>query len=249
MVTEIEGIGTPEQRWRPFLGSLELPLLALNPAPERAVVVAPHPDDEVLGVGGLLALLDAAGTLVEVLSVTDGEASHPGGSVRPAELATRRAAETVTALTILGVGLRPGVRRLQLPDGGADGLEQPVVDALRLAPGTWLLGPWAGDGHPDHEAVGRACARVAARDGARLLAFPVWMWHWAAPGDPRVPWARALRVDLPPDLRTTKARAIAAFTSQVQPLGPDPADAPVLPAHVLERFSRPAEVVLDDAAR
>ena len=227
MAGVIEGAGTPEEMWRPFLVSLGLPELALDPAPERAVVVAPHPDDEVLGVGGLLALL--------------GEASHPGGSISPHALAVVRAAETIAALTALG--LRADVRGLHLPDGGRETLERPVVDALRLAPGTWLLGPWSGDGHPDHEAVGRGCADVAERDGARLLTYPVWAWHWACPADPRVPWDHAVGVTLPPAVRASKARAIAEFRTQIRPLGPDPADRPVLPPQVLERFTRPWEVL------
>lgn len=240
-MTTIEGAGTSEQVWRPYLDALDLPHLALDPPPARAVVVAPHPDDEVLGVGGLLARLAAVGTQVDVVAVTDGEASHPGGSIGPQQLAALRIAETRAALDVLGV--RTDVTHLQLPDGGRDALEQPVVDALRVEPGTWLLGPWAGDGHPDHEAVGRACATVAERDGARLLGYPVWAWHWASPGDPRVPWGRTLRVDLPPRVRATKADAVARFVTQTQPLGPGPADAPVLPPHVTERFARPYETV------
>ncbi len=241
MVTAIAGVGTPEDLWRPFLAGLALPRLGLTTVPHRTVVVAPHPDDEILGVGGLLALLAAAGTRVDLLAVTDGEASHPGGSVGPPGLGPRRVAETLAALDVLGVGA--DVRRLRRPDGGGQALEQPVVDALRLEPGTWLLGPWATDGHPDHEAVGRGCVRVAERDGARLLGYPVWMWHWASPADPLVPWARALQVDLPPALQATKARAVAAFRTQILPLGPEPADAAVLPPNVLERFTRPFEVV------
>jgi LmbE family N-acetylglucosaminyl deacetylase len=242
MVTAIGGTGTPEWEWQRFLTSLGLPLLTLDTAPDRAVVVAPHPDDEVLGVGGLLTLLQAAGTRLDVLCVTDGEASHPGGSISPEELASRRVAETDAALAALGV--QAGVQRLQLPDGGRETLEQPVVDALRLEPGTWLLGPWAGDGHPDHESVGRGCARVAERDGARLLSYPVWAWHWARPGDLRVPWTRAVQVGLPPAVQLAKARAIVEFVTQIRPIGPAPADEPVLPPQMLEHFARPYEVVL-----
>ncbi|MDQ6648855.1 MAG: PIG-L family deacetylase [Actinomycetota bacterium] len=189
----------------------------------------------------MLALLAASGAQVDVVAVTDGEASHPGGSVAPQVLAGLRAAETAAALAALGV---PGtIRRLRLPDGASAALEPPLVDRLRVSPGTWLLSPWAGDGHPDHEAVGRACQRVAARDDARLLTYPVWMWHWAAPGEDSVPWHRARRVDLPEPVRAAKRRALAAFATQTQPLGPIPADAPVLPAWVLERFGRPWEMV------
>lgn len=210
-----------------------------GPWPGRVLLVAPHPDDEVLAAGGLLALLSAAGVPVEVVAVTDGEASNPGGSVPPAELAAVRRTETDAALAHLGVGR---VTRLGLPDGGAGTLEDPVA-ALELDPGDLLLGPWTGDGHPDHEAVGRGCVRAAARTGARLVEYPVWAWHWGTPGDPRIPWSRARRVDLPAAGRSAKARAIGEFRSQVAPLGPLPADAPVLSAAVLARFARPYEVL------
>lgn len=241
-MTAIDGQGTTEAQWSPFLAALEPAALDLARPPARVVVVAPHPDDEVLGVGGLLALLAAAGSAVTVLAVTDGEASNPGGSVAPADLARLRVRETEAALAALG--LDADVVRLALPDGGSAALERPVEQALDLAEGTWLLAPWSGDGHPDHEAVGRACETAARRDGARLLAFPVWTWHWALPGDPRVPWERARRVPLPADVRRAKAAAVDAFATQVRPLGPLPQDAPVLPPHVLARFARDEELVL-----
>lgn len=241
-MTAIDGAGTTEQQWLPFLEGLRLPTLEIVPPPPRAVVVAPHPDDEVLAVGGLLVALHAARTALELLAVTDGEASHPGGSLRPDDLAARRVTETEAALDLLGLDI--AVIRLGLPDGGRESLERPVLEALRLAPGDWVLGPWAGDGHPDHEAVGRACAAAAARDGARLLAYPVWAWHWSNPQDEDVPWDRAHRVELPGAVQARKARAVAAFRTQVEPLGPSPADAPVLPPYVLQRFARPYEVVL-----
>lgn len=233
----IEGAGTAEDRWLPFLDRLAPPPLTL-PDGVPVLLVAPHPDDEVLACGGLLFALAAAGSPVRVIAVTDGEASNPGGSVPPGPLAARRAAETVAALRHLGV---PAPQRLGLPDGGAESLEEPV--AALDADGV-LLAPWACDGHPDHEAVGRGCCRAAARSGAVLLEYPVWAWHWAAPGDPRVPWERARRVDLAPPARAAKQRAIAEFRSQVAPLGPLPQDAPVLPPAVLTRFARPYEVVL-----
>ena len=250
MVAVIAGPGTPETAWRPFLAQLAPPPLDLAVPPRRAVVLAPHPDDEVLGVGGLLALLARAGTQVHVVAVTDGEASHPDSTaLAPAALARIRAAETVAALGDLG--LPAGARRLRLPDGGADALEPALARALldsqepdhRVRAGDWLIAPWAGDGHPDHEAVGRAALTVAARSGATLIAYPIWAWHWSHPCDTQLPWDRAALVPLPADVRRAKASAIRAFRSQLEPLGPDPADAPVLSAEVLARFARPFEVV------
>ena len=241
MVTAIAGAGTPESAWLPYLAALALPELDLE-TPARVLVVAPHPDDELLAVGGLLSLLSQAGTTVDVLAVTDGEASHPGGSLSPAELARLRVRETEVALQRLGT--TGSVTRLGLPDGGCGDLEAPVLQALDLASGDWLLGPWAGDGHPDHEAVGRACGRAAAATGARLLEYPVWAWHWATPEGGEIPVGRALAVTLTPQARSAKAAALQAFTSQIEPIGPLPQDAPVLPRAVLARFARPVEVVL-----
>lgn len=240
MVSDIEGDGTGEDDWLPHL--VNLPSWQLGPVPDRTVVLAPHPDDEVLGVGGLMSLLQAAGSRIEVVAVTDGEASHPGGSLSTAALADVRRAETDRALAALG--LPATVTHLELPDGGADGLEEPVLTALSLSPGDLLVAPWEGDGHPDHEAVGRAAQRAAARDGARLLRYPIWAWHWDSPSRGRLPLGRAERVALPRAVQHAKATAVRAFESQTTAIGPLPEDRPVLSAAVLARFARPFEVVL-----
>jgi LmbE family N-acetylglucosaminyl deacetylase len=230
--------GTPEAEWHAWPVPSSWPPLALGPA-VPPLVVAPHPDDEILGVAGLMAMLGRA----DLVAVTDGEASHPGSTVHtPAGLAAIRRAETASALAVLGLS-GPVVHRLGQPDGGID--ENAVEAGLTalLSPGRWCLATWRGDGHPDHEAVGRAAARACAATGARLLEYPIWTWHWARPGDPDVPWDRARRVDLTPRAVAAKAAAIAAFPSQIAPLGPAEADAAILPPHVLERFARPYETV------
>ncbi|WP_127502416.1 PIG-L deacetylase family protein [Actinoplanes solisilvae] len=239
MVRPISGLGTPEQQWEAWPAIQGWPALPLGDA-GTPLVVAPHPDDEILGVAGLLALLGTA----ELVAVTDGEASHPGSTVHSQdELAAIRRDETTEALRRLG--LQGAVEhRLGHPDGKID--EDALTSALTglLTPGRWCLATWREDGHPDHEAVGRAAAAACAATGAVLLEYPIWAWHWAVPDDPRVPWRKAYRIDLDLGAREAKAAAIAAFPSQIAALGPEPADAAILPPHVLARFSRPFEVVL-----
>src|SRR5690606_16204888 len=46
----------------------------------RITVIAPHPDDESLGCGGLIAALAADGRAVQVVFVTDGAGSHPNSA-------------------------------------------------------------------------------------------------------------------------------------------------------------------------
>ncbi|XVU21159.1 PIG-L deacetylase family protein [Actinoplanes sp. CA-054009] len=239
-MTAIVGEGTAEATWRAWPAMAEWPELALEPGPRPPVVVAPHPDDEILGVAGLMAALGD----VRLVAVTDGEASHPGSTVyAPERLAAIRREETAEAMARLGLG-RSAVVRLGQPDGGVDEAALTETLAGLLGADQWCLATWRGDGHPDHEAVGRAAARACARTGARLLEYPIWTWHWATPGDARVPWERARRVPLEPHLLAAKQAAIEAFPSQIHPLGPDPADAAILPPHVLARFARPFEVVL-----
>ena len=77
MVNAIEQPGTDEADWRAWAGLHRLPVADLT-GWARVLVLAAHPDDEVLGVGGTMAQLAAAGARLRLVSVTDGEASHPG---------------------------------------------------------------------------------------------------------------------------------------------------------------------------
>ena len=103
-----------------------------------------------------------------------------------------------------------------------------------------VCGDVRGDGHPDHEATGRAAAAAAKRAGARFLEYPIWMWHWATPDDPAVPWRyRAWRVELTPGDLATKAEAMRCFASQLE-RGDGP---PLLTAEVVERQMAVGEIV------
>ncbi len=236
---------TPEEAWAGWLPDQDWPAWSPDPAWRRVAVCAAHPDDEVLGVGGTLALLVGAGVQVQLVAVTDGDASHPGSTVLgPAELAAARVEESRHALAALGAGAAT-TTRLGLPDGRVAEHEDELTAVLTAALGgvDAVLTTWTGDGHPDHEAVGRAAVAAGARLGLPVWQYPVWTWHWATPGDPRVPWDRARRVALPPSVQDAKRAAISCFRTQVAPLGPDPADAVVLPPEFLAHSARPTEVL------
>ncbi len=230
----IQAPGTDEATWRAWPGLAGLQEADVT-AWSSAVILAAHPDDEVLGVGGIMSVLAQAGARLRVIAVTDGQASHPHR--HPAELARRRALERAEALAELGAG-RAEVIRLGLPDSGLERCQTELAAALAgLMNGFDVcLAPWAHDVHADHEAVGRA-ARVAR--GAAYW-YPIWTWHWARPGAADVPWPEALRVPLPPGAVARKQAAISRFASQLEPRA---AAGPVLSADFVTHFTRDFEVL------
>jgi LmbE family N-acetylglucosaminyl deacetylase len=245
-VHPIDAPGTDERSWMawPWLSTLAGPGaagpgMAGLAGVRSAVIVAAHPDDEVLGAGGLISMLAASRARLRLVAVTDGERSHPGhGS--PTALARRRTAETGVALRALGAE-GAEVIRLGLPDSGLAKREEKLAATLApLVAGFDLcLAPWDHDLHPDHEAAGRVARKAAS---GLFYSFPVWMWHWAAPADPRVPWDRALRIPLAPRTVSRKRSAITCFASQTEDRGHGLG--PVLSPGMLAHFTRTVEVLL-----
>jgi LmbE family N-acetylglucosaminyl deacetylase len=70
------------------------------------VVLSPHPDDETLGAGGLIAGARSRGEVVDIIVVTDGSGSHPRSEQYPRQrLVDLRYAEVHKAG--LALGLQP----------------------------------------------------------------------------------------------------------------------------------------------
>ncbi len=222
----------------------DTPVAQLLGAAGRLLVVAPHPDDEVLACAGLMRLAADAGVDVHVVAVTDGEACYPDDPWwTPARLRTQRRQELRDALHALGLA-RTGITHLGIDDGGVSAAEEILCDMLRevVRHDDLVLAPWRHDGHPDHEASFRAARQAANLATARILEYPVWGWHWLHPGAAQRAWAHPRLLDVRLHAAAKQA-AIACFRTQtgtVEGLR----SAPILPAHVLARFGRSREVFL-----
>lgn len=114
--------------------------------PLDVLVVAPHPDDAELGMGGALLRLKAEGLRVGVLDLTNGEPT-PHGSVET------RKKETAAATALLGLDWRGN---LGLPNRSL----QSTLEARRAVAGVFrqlkprlLFAPHWIDAHPDHLAA------------------------------------------------------------------------------------------------
>lgn len=216
MIHRNVGPEASERAWRGWPGVDALPVIApeiLVPKGYRAVVVAPHPDDESLGVGGLISRLVALKRSILLIAATDGTV-HPGRTARrPIDA---RTLETWRAVQRLGVG-RTTILRAGVDDGEVARVEGDLEWRLRglLLPSDVVFTPWRHDGHPDHEAVGRLTARACAALLVHLVEVPIWAWQWSFPGDRRIPWKRARRIFLDSALRARSRLARCARPYEV----------------------------------
>lgn len=114
--------------------------------PLDILVVAPHPDDAELGMGGGILQFRSEGLRVGILDLTDGEPT-PHGTV---EL---RAQETSRATTVLGVDWRAN---LGLPNRSLEATleaRRSLAEVFRQTRPRWIFAPYWVDAHPDHVAA------------------------------------------------------------------------------------------------
>jgi LmbE family N-acetylglucosaminyl deacetylase len=182
-----------------------------------ALVIAPHPDDEVLGAGGTIARLSAAGVAVHVTIVTRGMPPH----FDPAFIAQGRL-EAAEAHRVLGVR---ETTYLDFPAAALDTVPHRDVNAAlaeqiaRVRPDT-LFVPFVGDVHADHQLVFMS-ALVAARPSTAapprtILAYETLSeTNWNAPYLTPA-FAPGVYVDIAAHLET-KVAAMRCFASQLKP--------------------------------
>lgn len=123
------------------------------------LVIAPHPDDAELGMGGTIATMLSQGMRVGVLDLTDGEPT-PHGSVR------LREQETAQATQILGLTWRGNAG---LPNRALEptlAARELLASFIRMLRPRWLFAPHWEDAHPDH--VAATSLVEAARFWAKL---------------------------------------------------------------------------------
>ena len=148
---------------------------------ESALVIAPHPDDETLGCGGVAHKKLKAGVDVGFLFVTDGANSHRN-RIGPGPLKAQRRLEAIEAVRRLG-GAKQKITFLEIPDGDAlanvDAIAGGISDHLRRSNWQSVFLPHASEPPADHIAVSQGA--IQALQGCRrrmtVFEYPVWYWH------------------------------------------------------------------------
>jgi N-acetylglucosamine malate deacetylase 1 len=215
--------------------------------PRSAMFFAPHPDDETLGCGGLIALKRAQGAQVWVVLLTNGEASYLyDRTANPATLPQTRLQEAQRAMAILRVPSshlfclnQPDGQLSNLSENQQQTLVQGLLELIKTYQPEELYVPHQLDAHTDHEATYGLVKQALARssNSATLWQYPVWMfWNrllfWNLSTEDLTD---AYRVSID-EVLEVKQKAIASYRSQH----------PVLPPGFLQNCLRPYEILFKD---
>lgn len=240
--------------WRAALA--ELPFGTLDDLVGDApfLVLAPHPDDETLGCGGLLAAAAERAQAAHVLILTDGSASHPNSAeYPPARLAALRRREAEAAAARLGLSAT-AVSFLGLQDAAApregpafDDAVEAIIASVRKTGARTLFVTSGFDPHCDHEAAFAMAEAAVRRVRARLWAYPVWSLHLPAGVEVGSAPPSGYRFDVGP-WRDRKAAAIRCHASQMTPLIGDDPDGFVFTPEQLAPFLAEVETFIEVTA-
>jgi bacillithiol biosynthesis deacetylase BshB1 len=179
--------------------------------PLDVLVVAPHPDDAELGVGGTILRLLAQGWRVGVLDLTDGEPT-PHGSIAV------RLQETAAATEVLNLTWRHNLaltnRELQADLDS----RRSLAEVFRLTRPRWIFAPFWEDAHPDHVAASqlvedaRFWAKLSKTDMKGEPFHPQRIFYYYCVHLKMVPQP-AFVVDIS-EYCEAKLRAVACYASQ-----------------------------------
>ena len=224
-------------------------------APEHCVsgfgttlIVAPHADDESLGCGGLIALLQKYRQPVYILLVSDGTMSHPNSKEYPAEkLRDLRESELISAVKILGVPEENIIfcryQDRSVPSKGNDTFVRSVKSIsamLAMLKPQSIFVPWRRDPHPDHRATYQLID-AAKTSESKIYEYPIWLQELGLSEDePSIEEAMPFRLDISSVL-SLKLEAIAEHRSQITDMINDDPDGFRLSQEMLDRFKIPYE--------
>jgi len=143
---------------------------------QRVAVLAPHPDDDVIGCGGTLYKHHLAGDKVTVIYLTDGARGDDSRGPRSEALSKKRRQEARETGELLGINHQVF---LEFPDGeltATDKSVNRVYEALCQARAQAVFIPFFLDNHPDHRAANRIFARAIDlwKGPLAVYAYEVW---------------------------------------------------------------------------
>lgn len=183
------------------------------------VILAPHPDDEVFGCGGLIARLIAECHAPHVIVLTGGGGSHRGCcSTAESDIISARRELTHKAMSALGLP-ESHIHELDFTDGHiseGNAAEKKKLESLisEINPDVILV-PHHGEGWPDHLAARDLGIELAGED-TEVYEYCVWMWYYR---QKNLDWKNAYVLQMTEAEHQKKLEAIETYHSALAPCG------------------------------
>jgi LmbE family N-acetylglucosaminyl deacetylase len=213
------------------------------------LIISPHPDDEILGLGGIILQILQKGGKANLVYLTDGE----GSGVWPDKDEIKNQRISLSEKASLQLGLSPkDIIHLHLPDGevpypGQAGFDKAVQNIRQLIEklkpdatfATHILDYWPFD----HV----ACAHIASEavnkseHKTQLWYYWVWAWYNLRPWQLlKIKFRKLNRIDIKeqiPQKRALMAIYLDSLTRNGKPWSG------ILPKSLVEAFSLPVEII------
>ena len=198
-----------------FLNS-NRPLLELS---DNTVIIAPHPDDEVIGCAGLIQALVERGIPPHAIILTGGEGSHRDCcNTTEADIIDARHQLTMKASATLELP-ESHIHHLKYPDGGIDFAHSETENLkallVQLSPKALFLPHW-GEGWSDHISVQEIVKELMKCHVVNIYEYCVWMWYYNVWN---LDYKNARILKMTPTQHKRKLKAIEQYVTPLAPCG------------------------------
>lgn len=189
---------------------------------KRTLILAPHPDDEAIGCGGLIARLCEEGQPPHVVVMTGGGGSLRGYSDMPeSEVVKARRMLTLDSAKALGLP-ESNIHFLDFVDGHIGDRPESEMERLKgiineIKPEAIFV-PHSGEGWPDHLNTQEIIlnSQLPTLKSAQIYEYCVWMWYYNVW---RLDWKNAFQLKMTDSEHAAKLKAVDAYIRPLAPCG------------------------------
>lgn len=186
---------------------------------ENTVIIAPHPDDEVIGCAGLIQALVERGTPPDVIVMTGGEGAHRGCcKLAESEIIVERRKLTMEVAKKLGLS----ESYIYFLDYSDEYIAQDCSETeklkeilIRLSPKAIFVPHW-GEGMPDHIRTADIVKSLMKENEISIYEYCVWMWYYNVWN---LDYGNAYIVKMNKAMHERKLRAIEQYMTPLAPCG------------------------------
>lgn len=186
----------------------------------KVLIIAPHPDDEVIGCAGLIQQVLKQGKQLYICILSGGEASlRDYSNISEEEIKKQRLSLTKKITTQLGLSADQLIL-LNFPDGNIHKkfpdfhILQQIIQQIK--PDEIFVPHQKGEGWSDHIETGNMIKDIIKGTTIRLYEYCVWFWYYNVW---KIDWKNACLVRMTSTEHQNKLKAIYDYITPLAPCG------------------------------